>query len=355
MELEYKPDFSIAKKYWDAFWNGGVIDRPVLISTVPKNPENPVSPPPYMSGIDGDFEKTVHLFEQYAKNTYFACEKIPSLSIAFGPDEVSYFIKGAEKRIVVESDTAWIEPFVNTWDNFPVLELDPKDKWYKKLISFYRYTAEKSEGKFLIDMLDFHTHLDALRAIRGTEKLCIDLIDCPDEIEKRLLEIRKIFSQLYMEIYKAGNMEKWGTIGWISFYYKGKFATIQCDFICMVGRDVFRRFVLPAIEEETDFLDHSIFHLDGPAALVHLDDLLSVKRIDAIQWVPGAGSRPHIEWLDVLKKIKGSGKGLIIYPEDADEIKIFHKELGPERIAYQIDFRTMEEMESIRNWLEKNT
>lgn len=352
MELEYKSDFSIAKRYWDAFWNGEVIDRPVLISTVPKNP---VSPPPYLSGIDGDFKKAVRLFEEYAENTYFACEKIPSLLIAFGPDEFSYFIKGAEKRVVIESGTAWIEPFVDRWDNLPVLEVDIEDEWYKKLISFYRYAAEKCEGKFLLDMLDFHTHLDALRAIRGTEKLCLDLIDCPQEIENRLLQTRKIFSQVYEEIYKAGNMKKWGTIGWIPFYHEGKFATIQCDFICMVGKDIFRRFVLPAIEEETDFLNHSIFHLDGPEALVHLDDLLSIKKIDAIQWVPGAGNGSHTEWLNILKKIKDSGKGLIIYPDNADEIKIFHKELGPERIAYQIDFRTMEDMESIRNWLKENT
>jgi len=354
-ELKYKDDFSSAKKYWKAFWEKEVIDRPLLISTVPKNSSEPVNSPPYLSGIDGDFKKAVELFEKYAGNTCFLYEMIPYLGISFGPDILAYFLKGAEKNIVVDKCTAWIDPFVKNWEEFLPLELDRKNLWYKKYMDFFRYGAEKGDGKFLLEMADFHTHLDWLRAVRGSSDLCMDLVDSPEEIEKRLLQVRKLFPPVYNDIYESGNMKKWGTTGWIPFYYEGKYAVIQCDFICMIGKNMFRKFVLPAIEGEANFLDHCIFHLDGPGALIHLDDLLTIKKIDAIQWVSGAGNGPHIKWMDLLKKIKKGGKSLVVYPEDAEQLKFFHKEFGPEGIVYQIDFKSLEEAEETKNWLVQNT
>jgi len=355
MELQYKKDFSEAKKYWEYFWNGEILDRPLLLSTIPKNTENFLSPPPYMSGIDGNFKKAIELFEEYAENTIFFAERIPYLSISFGPDEVAYFLKGAEKNIMVKSNTAWIEPFIKNWDEVPTLEIDKGNNWYKKFIEFYRFGAEKGDGKFLLEMADFHTHLDCLRAIRGTENLCFDLIERPEEIDKRLNQIKRIFPEIYNDIYTAGNMEKTGTIGWIPFYCEGRYAVIQCDFICMIGKEMFRRFALPYIEEEASFLDHCIFHLDGPGALTHLDDILSIKKIDAIQWVPGGGNKSHIEWMELFKKIKNAGKSLIIYPQSIEEIKIFHKELGPEKVVYEFNFKNLKEAEDIKNYLKQNT
>ena len=356
-ELKYKDDFSTAKKYWEAFWKKEVIDKPLLISAIPKNPSEPVAPPPYLSGIDGNFKKAVEVFEEYAENTYFLYEKIPYLNISFGPDELAYFLKGAGKNVVVDKQTrtAWIDPFVKNWEEFSPLELDRESLWYKKYMDFFRYGAEKGNGKFLLEMCDFHTHLDWLRAVRGSAELCMDLVDCPEEIEKRLYQVRKLFPSVYNDIYESGNMEKWGTTGWIPFYCEGKYAVIQCDFICMIGKEMFRRFALPAIEEEANFLDHCIFHLDGPGALIHLDDLLGIKKIDAIQWVPGDGNGPHIKWMDVLKKIKKGGKSLVICPEDTEQLKIFHKELGPEGIVYQINFENLKEAEETKNWLVQNT
>lgn len=355
MELKYKKDFGEAKKYWTAFWEGEVIDRPLIVSNIPSDPKNPPSYPPYLNGIDFDFEKAIERYEKYAENTIFFAESIPYLPISFGPDGIAYFLKGAEKKVVVKSNTAWIEPFVEKWKTCGKLEIDRENFWFKKFIEFYRIGAEKGDGKYLLAMVDFHTHLDLLRAVRGTENLCIDLIENKEEIKRRLEEVKDIFIEIYTDVFIAGKMEKWGTIGWIPFYCKKRFAVIQCDFICMIGKEMFEEFALPYIDYEANFLDRCIFHLDGPGALKHLDDILGIEKIDAVQWVPGAGNKPHIEWMDVLKKIKKAGKGIIVYPQDAEEIKTFHKELGPDRVVYQYNFKNLKEAEDIKNWLKQNT
>jgi len=355
LSLKYKNDFEEAKKYWSAFWEGEIVDRPLIIASFTKDENRKVSGPPYLAGMDGNFEKPVYQFDELCENTMFFAESIPNLNISFGPDTIAYCIKGAEKKVRVKSNTAWIEPFVDNWEDYEKIEIDKGNKWYKRFIDFYKFAAKHGDGKFLIQMPDFHTHLDLLRAIRGSENLCIDLIEKPDFIKKLLEQTKDIFIDIYTEIYNSTNMKKWGTTCWIPFYSEKRYCTIQCDFICMVGPEIFRKFALPYIEYEAEFLDRCIFHLDGPGALIHLDDILSVKKIDAVQWVPGAGEKPHIGWIEVLKKIKKGGKGIIVYPQNPEEIKIFHKELGPEKIIYHGGIKDLKEAEEIKKWLIKNT
>ncbi|HOK56527.1 MAG TPA: hypothetical protein PKV21_04780 [bacterium] len=355
--LKYKDDFEEAKKYWMAFWKGEIIDRPLLILSFPKDENKKVSGPSYLSGMDGDFEKPISQFEEFCENTIFFAESIPSLNISFGPDTVAYCVKGASLNVRIKSQTAWIEPFVDDWDKFKKIEIEKDGEWYKKFICFYRYASERGDDKFLLQMPDFHTHIDLLRAIRGSENLCIDLIERPDFIKKLLDEIKDVFIDIYTEIYSSTDMKKWGTTCWIPFYSEKKYCTIQCDFICMISPEMFRKFALPYIEYETDFLDHSIFHLDGPGALKHLDDLLSIKKLNAIQWVEGAGNKPHIYWIDLFKKIIKAGKSVVIYPRSFEEIKVFHKELGPKKIVYQPawQIKNLKEAEEIKGWLIKNS
>ncbi|MCS7180606.1 MAG: hypothetical protein NZ891_04565 [bacterium] len=355
--LKYKQDFEEAKKYWFSFWEGEIIDRPLLIISIPKDEDRIVSGPSYLSGMDGNFEEPVEKFIEYCENTIFFAESIPSLNISFGPDTIAYFVKGGEKNVKVESQTAWIEPFIDNWDDFEKIEIEKDGDWYVKFMGFYKYASEKGNGKFLLQMPDFHTHIDLLRAIRGSENLCIDLVERPDFIKEKLEEIKDIFIHIYTEIYKLTDMEKYGTTCWVPLYSEKKYCTIQCDFIYMISTEMFRKFALPYIEYEAEFLDHSIFHLDGPGSLRHLEDLLSIKKINAIQWVQGAKSKPNFYWIDLYKKIIKSGKSIIVYPESFEEIKVFHKELGPKRVVYQPNWKikNLKEAEEIRDYLKKNT
>ncbi|MHA1883965.1 MAG: hypothetical protein ACW96S_02840, partial [Promethearchaeota archaeon] len=54
-------------------------------------------------------------------------------------------------------------------------------------------------------------------------------------------------------------------------------------------------------------------HLDGPNALLHLDDLLAIPELTGIQWVPGDGREPmgHEKWYPIYKKIQAAGKNIV--------------------------------------------
>jgi hypothetical protein len=84
----------------------------------------------------------------------------------------------------------------------------------------------------------------------------------------------------------------------------------QCDFSAMLSPDHFNRFVLTSIEQQCNRLDYSLYHLDGKEAIKHLDAILSIKSLNALQWVAGEGQPDSIneKWYYIYNKVRKSGK-----------------------------------------------
>ena len=70
----------------------------------------------------------------------------------------------------------------------------------------------------------------------------------------------------------------------------------------MISTRMFEDVFLPGLVDECRFLDRSIYHLDGPGALRHLDSILAIPELDALQWVFGAGNEGFHRWVEVYRK-----------------------------------------------------
>lgn len=103
-----------------------------------------------------------------------------------------------------------------------------------------------------------------------------------------------------------------GFISWMGCLgSEGRFYIPSNDFLCMISRAMFNEFFLDAIREECQFYDKSIYHLDGPMALKHLDALLSIPELNAIQWLPGTGNEGFTRWIEVYQRIQEAKKGFV--------------------------------------------
>jgi hypothetical protein len=81
-------------------------------------------------------------------------------------------------------------------------------------------------------------------------------------------------------------------------------------FCFIIGDDMFKEFVLPTLRRDTERLTNVIYHLDGVGELCHLDSVLSLPDLRAVQWVYGYGQPGPMHWLDVYRKIRAAGKGI---------------------------------------------
>jgi 5-methyltetrahydrofolate--homocysteine methyltransferase len=104
---------------------------------------------------------------------------------------------------------------------------------------------------------------------------------------------------------------------------------LQNDFSCLISSRMFEAYFLPSLEQQTRWVERTIYHLDGPGAIRHLDALLSLPRLDGIQWVPGAGAPEMSRWIRLLRRIQAGGKLLVLNCE-AWEVETLLAELEPE-------------------------
>jgi hypothetical protein len=94
------------------------------------------------------------------------------------------------------------------------------------------------------------------------------------------------------------------------------------------------------------WLDYSIYHLDGPGALRHLDALLAIPELNAVQWVCGEGRGPVGRWADVLRRIQDAGKNVQVFL-GTNEIDDVMRVLRPEGVMLTTWASSVEEADGV--------
>ena len=351
IELALKPDLADAEAHWLAFWEHEIIDRPLCAIRSPKDGVAGVAGPPYMAGRAGDYRAVAEQALAAAETIFWGGDAVPCYSPSFGPDLYAVWL-GCELEFGDVERTSWAVPCVEDWlANSPIV-LDPDNPWWRKTLAFCAVLAETFAGKMLVSHLDLHGNMDALLAMRGAVGLCMDLMDVPELIDQAMADVRATYATVDLAVREAGNMT--AACGRIPVYHPERTNTIQCDFAALIGPEHFRRWALPALEEEAAHLGRCIMHYDGPEMLVHLDDVLAVPEITCIQWQPGAGNKPFIEWMDLLKRIQAAGKAVYV-PCNTANIRVYHRELDPALVYYQCGAPTQQAAEETLAWLKRNT
>lgn len=138
----------------------------------------------------------------------------------------------------------------------------------------------------------------------------------------------------------------------MGIYHPQGWYVTSCDFMGMISEEMYDEFVEPELREEIRFLKHSIFHLDGPGALRHLDRLLRIPDLDGIQWVYGAGQPTAAHWIPVLKKIQEAGKRIHIDIVPSD-LPALLEEIKPEGVLYRVNCSSVEEAEAVLKLAER--
>ena len=113
----------------------------------------------------------------------------------------------------------------------------------------------------------------------------------------------------------------------------------------MFSADMYRRFVVPALTEQCAWLDNSIYHLDGTQAVHHLDALLEIEPLDAIEWTPQAGIETggHKRWHDMYKRILAAGKSVQVVNVELHELAPLLDTIGTKGVYALIQFKDQRE------------
>lgn len=316
MAMSMKADWDMCAQRYKAFWAGAIIDRPVVQVYAPKRQNLSNS---WWRILDeavwADPEPVVTEVLDMLDGTYFAGDAYPMWFPNLGPGTMTAFL-GSPIRFDPAHDTSWQEHTVASLQDWNP-QLAPDDLVWQATLNLTKRIAESAQGKFVCGISDLGMGIDLISNVRGPDGLCFDLIDCPEVVVDRLVTLRNIWEHCYQSLYDllpAGN----GSNCWLPAWAPGTTYPLQGDFTCMISTEMFEEIVLPDLQAYCQWLDYPIYHLDGPGALKHLDLLLSIPELRAIQWTAGAGQPEMPHWIPMLRRIQQAGKGLYLYVNPVD-------------------------------------
>jgi len=210
--------------------------------------------------------------------------------------------------------------------------------------------VELSRDKYLVGCPDLIENVDVLSSLRGAQTLCMDMVERPEWVEQKVWEINEVWFAAYQRIYDLIKLED-GSSAFGAFYIwgPGKVAKLQCDASAMFSPAMYQRFVVPMLTAQCEWLDHSLYHLDGTQAMKHLDSLLAIESLDAIEWTPQAGIETggSKRWHDLYRRILAAGKSVQVVNVEPDEVLPLLDAIGRKGVYMLIQFKDEREAEQI--------
>jgi hypothetical protein len=355
MPIERIPDWEERLARQDAFWDCEILDRPVVVMSTYR--ENPHYPPPAEKDWDSlkerwwDTEYVVEGALHRTMNARYFGDALPGAHPKLGP-EVFSCLYGLEMEY--GERTGWSIPALEDWSEADELQLSRDNPYWKKLVEMTEALLEAGENKFYTGVTDWHPGGDALAAFRDPQRLAVDLLEHPEEVKELLNRVTDDFFEVYDAFCDRVVESGQAVTTWLGVVSTRRWYVPSNDFSCMVSNEMFEEFFLPGLARECAHLEASIYHLDGPGALHHLDSLLSLDDLNAIQWVYGQGNGRASDWLDVYHRCQNAGKGLQIRL-DLDELDLFISELHPEGVWLSVGVSDEAEAEAVLDAVKKWT
>jgi hypothetical protein len=308
VEIEGMPHFEMAMKRVYAWYQNEIIDRPpvrfmahnAFLEAAKEDIAN--LSPQEKEAWWFDAELQIDLFIKSIQDQRFHAETFPVYFPNLGPDVYAAFYG---TQLIFGEVTSWSVPLIKDWGQLDELRFDKNNVYFKKIEELTQCALERCSGKSLVGYTDLHPGLDCAAAWRDPQQFCIDLIDQPHQA-KRLLDIAiQDFECIYNhfdEILKAAGQL---SVSWMGIPSFGRMHIPSCDLSTLISPAFYAEFGLPILRREVQTMTHNIFHMDGKGVARHLDSILSVPEVHAIQWVQGVGDDyPIMQWVPFIKKLQ---------------------------------------------------
>ena len=314
MECTWKSNWEETKKHFKAWWqHEGLV---LYIDSPPHSGTHENVPPP---GNAPDIEYYYTQPDWRARwNHYqlshqlFPGDAFPIANTDIGPGSLALFM-GSEPRLA--EDTVWFMPCIDpdAPESHPPLRFMPESRWWQITEATLRACVELGRGKYTVGCPDLIENIDIVAALRDPQLLLMDMIERSEWVLEKVAEVNAAFFEVYDRVYDIIKLEDGSSVfGAFRLWGPGKVAKVQCDASAMFSPRMFARFVVPALTEQCAWLDCSMFHLDGHQCIPHLDLLLDIEPLDAIEWTPDpqgpGGGDP--EWYPMYRKILDAGKSV---------------------------------------------
>ena len=341
----WKQNLEETKKHYIDWWNhkGIVLNMWEHFQEGVKPHADIPEPKPYKDLNQRWFDPAwrAEYLDWYVAHSSLMADMLPVANTQLGPGSLAAILGGVFEG---GEDTIWIHPTPNYTDDIVFDPQHPNWLLHKELL---KACKAKAQGHYYVGMPDLMEGMDVLAAIKGTDKVLLDTVMQPEVLEHQMQQINDIYFRVFDELYDIIREGDEMAFCYFSSWAPGKMSKLQSDISTMISVDDYRRFVQPFIREQCQKIDYTLYHLDGVGAMHHLDALLEIKELNAIQWTPGVGEPQggSPKWYDLYKKILAGGKSIMACWVTLEELRPLLDNIGGDGVHIEMDFHNEQEVE----------
>lgn len=269
--------------------------------------------------MDASVEEAVQRMDDAYSSVEFYGDAFPVFYMR--PTGVLGGYLGQQHNINRDLGTVWFHNKKMSLEEAEALCLDRDCSLFKRSIALTKQVQEHFKGLVAVGVPDLGGVYDILASICDSNDLLLDLCIEEDAVKKAAWNIHKQFKEAYEDFFGAIDLKKIpGYTCWATMLSQKPYFVLQNDFSAMISADMFDDFYLPILEKECQYIPRTIYHLDGPGAVRHLDSILTIPELDGVQWINGAGAPGLDQWPDIYRKIRAAGKLCQVFINGAEEL-----------------------------------
>ncbi len=365
--MKYKKNWEETQQKFINWWNHKNTGRPLMIVMAKKDDPVPLDPKYAYTSLEDKYtnaEKMVAHYRNWAGNIEWMGESFPCMFADFGPGSIAAYL-GCE--IEWQERTVWFNECIEDVEDFedmPPFRFDPENKWFKKHIEVVKECTRLANGDFVNTIPDLMENIDVYASMRGAQNTIFDMMDEPETVQERIGQIQDCYFDYYNSFYDIVKMpDDSSSYTMFSIWGPGKVAKLQCDFSAMMSPQQFRDFIQEPLRQQAKQLDHVLYHLDGPDAIRHVDALMEIDEIDALQWTSGdhGPDGTQEEWFEpIYDKVIRAGKSLWIkvYTGTVDDwiagVDRIVKRYGSDRLYFYFNPMSMADAKKLMAYAEEH-
>lgn len=228
---------------------------------------------------------------------------------------------GQEFDLDREQGTVWFKKKCSDLKEIIDIRLAEDSPLFLRSLELTRAVQEYFDGRIAVGFPDFGGVMDIVSSLRDANPFLLELCLEPEDVTLACRNIHEQFKKAYfrfLEIIDENRIP--GYTCWATMLSKKPYFVLQNDFSYMISTDMYDEFYLPILREECRLIPRTIYHLDGPGAVRHLDSILTVPELDGVQWVNGVGAPGLDQWPDIYRKIHAAGKLCQVFINGSEEL-----------------------------------
>lgn len=329
MAYSLKADEKDAVERLRAFWAGSSLGRPALNVLV----RRPGVAGPQWSEAEAERKREDLSPEWHARAHGPECDEFDYLAEAMPGHHVCWgaFLTTlpalADGDYGYTSGSAWIKPMPDVFDR-PVPRFIPSHPVCRRLEAVYAAVKQAVGNRAFVTPPLMMDGLTTLAEFRTQAQLCFDLLERPGDVKTWASALNTMYIEIYEHFYTRYSPGR--SICFFGPMAEGRSEGVQCDFAVMLSPEMFAEFVLPDLRRVTDYLDFSLYHLDGVAQMRFLDQLQQCPKLNGIQWNPEHDFGKPSRFFTELKEIRRRGLCLYVACADVNEAVALTREIGPD-------------------------